>query len=284
MRKIPILVVALWIWAQVGSAEASLMNVNLTAPNFQPFPYATDVHVKLSSSEPIYIFQTYSNNTQSMFSQVPLKPAVVTGNLTTEVRLDWHTFPPSVVFPGGQVHIGFAGSIPPRCHFCDTPGVFITESYWTSGEPIGPLLGLLSPVFIPPSSIGPAPTWLVGRVDLFEEGPELGRIGSIWWEDQAISASFFNFTTVPVLASIAFASFPDMIALENLNESLTGFGPASPVQLFMPVPLPAAVPEPASIVLLGAGLMGLLAARNRSSRKIGERRQLKPIGNPKTPH
>lgn len=136
--------------------------------------------------------------------------------------------------------------------------VGISESNWTlGGLPVVPKVSLGSIDFDGESS-----DFLVARLSLFDDLAGSNQIGTMWWEQQATSATCRNFTTGPVFASIAFARFQNMVALENLNESLTGFGADSPIQLCTPTP----VPEPASLLLLGAALAGLACSRRS---KIG---------------
>lgn len=259
MKKFLKIITGCFFLILTQSATATLLNLDVTNLTNR-FPGVDDIHIKLVSVSPITINQTYSVNPHNN-NVIPLQPAIVTGNGTTSVSLDWTTQVISgqklVIANGQQVHIGFSN--------VDTifqNAISISESYWTDdGVRIGPVSGLVSPIFIP--DIGPSPRWLVTRVSLFNEvaGP---NIGTMWWQNSATSANFFNLTTLPVFASTSVAFFDSMVPLEELNGNLLGFGPESEVQFYAPI----SVPEPSTPLLFFAGFAGIILSRRLVLNKI----------------
>lgn len=240
MREAVILSCVLSVFATVGlqPANAVLMNTDFenTTGNV-----ANDYHLKVVSTNPIPIDNTFTSG-----GDVAFNAPTVTGAGTTSVSLD---FAGATVNPGQTTHVGFLS--------IGNFDVKVAESFWTfGGLEILPRIGMASATFT-----GAASDFLVARVSLFDDLAGSNLIGTMWWEDQASSATINNFTTEPVYASIAFARFSNMIPLENLNESLTGFGTESGIQFLAPIP----EPETYAMLMAGLGLIGFMTRRRRKN-------------------
>jgi hypothetical protein len=173
----------------------------------------------------------------------------ITGAGTTRASLDFYGGA-TLVHPGQTIHIGFAS--------IGNSNVKVAESFWALDAPEVLPIGMASATFN-----GAASDFLVARVSLFDDAAGSHQIGTMWWEDQASSVALNNFTTEPVYASVAFAHFSNMIPLEDLNASLTGFGPESGIQFLAPIP------EPETYVMFMAGL-GLMSFMARYRRRKGQ--------------
>lgn len=218
-------------------AAALLMNTDITNTTGN---VVNDYHIKLESDNPIDV-----QNTFRFGGDVAFDSPTITGNGSTSVSLD---FSGATVNNGQDTHIGF---------YTPTGNVKITESYWTlGGVEVTPRLGKVSANFY-----GTSTDYLVARVSLYDDILGTNQIGTMWWEDQAQSVDFFNYTSIDVYASFAFARFSQQVALADLNDSLSGFGAESGIQLLRPVP------SPATLWLLGVGLVGLTMLKRYDCKK-----------------
>lgn len=215
------------------NADAALMNVDFKNSTGN---VASDYHLKLVSSNPINISNTYRFGGDVVFN-----PPTITGSGSNNLSLD---FAGATVNNGQTTHIGFYA-----------PGNFdikVAESFWTFGNlEVLPRIGMKSVAFN-----GASTDFLVERINLFSDLAGSNLVGTMWWEDQAASLRNFNYTTEPVFASFATLRSQNMIPLENLNHSLSGFGSESQIQYFAPVP------EPSTLLLVGFGLAGFAIRRH----------------------
>ena len=196
---------------------------------------ANDYHLKLVCPTPITIDSTFQSGGQVVFD-----PPTITGNGTNTVSLD---FAGATVNNGETTHIGFAD--------IGNFDIKVAESFWTfGGIEILPRLAMATATFN-----GAAGDFLVARISLYDDMLGSNLIGMMWWEEQAAMADIYNYTTESMYASVSFGRFQDMIQLEDLNESLTGFGPESQIQFY------AGVPEPMSLLLTAIGLASLCLIR-----------------------
>lgn len=215
IKKLVILSCVLSAYAVVGTrtADAILMNTHFTNTTGN---VANDYHLKLVSPNPINISNTYCFGGDVVFNE-----PTITGNGSTDVSLD---FAGSTVNSGQTVHVGFYA-----------PGNFdirVAESFWTSGDlEVLPRIGMKSAAFD-----GTTNDFLIERISLYDDLAGTNLIGTMWWEDLGASVINRNLTTQPVFASYAYLRSPTMIPLEDLNYSLTGFGPESPIHYNAPFP------------------------------------------------
>jgi hypothetical protein len=212
------------------TANAAFMNTDFqnTTGNM-----ANDYHLKLVSNAPITVFDTYEHGGNA---NVTFNAPKINGNGSNSVTLDWSG---ATVNNKDITHVGFAAYGMAE----------VAESYWTvGGLELHPRIGFLTAVFS-----GATTDFLVERILLFSDLSGTELIGTIWWEDQAMAVTNYNFSGVVAFASVSTARFSTEIPLEDLNESLTGFGSESAIQQYTP----SAVPEPASLLLMASSLAGL---------------------------
>jgi hypothetical protein len=207
-----------------------------------------DYHVKLRADQNIDL--------SGIGSTGPLGAGPVTGNGTREVTASWS---------GGTVNQG------QECSFslntamgAGTPnGLTVAESWWTLGgiKVVSATSGRLgSAMFDGTSGSG---DWVVARIMLYDSLSGANQIGTEWVEGRADSAVISNQTSDgPIFASWAFNTPGAFIPVQDLNDSLGGFGPPTPIQFLAPVP------EPSTFVLGTAGIViGLVCAGVRRGLK-----------------
>jgi hypothetical protein len=97
--------------------------------------------------------------------------------------------------------------------------------------------------------------WLVGSCGAF---PQYWSIGSYGWGESVV---FYNSDGSPVTTPQQ-PELPQLPELINIGE--TRIGPGYDLDLWLErETAPAPVPEPATVILLGAGLLGMLGYRKR---------------------
>jgi hypothetical protein len=171
----------------------------------------------------------------------------VSGNQTDRVTITFTVVPDTSLggsystnlFPQGYgTHVGIRGD----------GSVRVADSYWSNGGTAANSSdGHLPGVNFSGTSID----WLVTRVSIYDSSGNV--IGQEWEEQQAASFSLTG-SNVPLYVSYATLLSPTQIPLEDLNNSLTGFGSESPVVRLAA----AAVPEPSGLVIASIGILGML--------------------------
>jgi hypothetical protein len=185
-------------------------------------------------------FSQVSGNTVTFMGN-PISAIQISGNGTTSVAV---TFSGTTFNANDWTHVGIFG----------TGNARITDSFWTiNGVPVFSNDGHMPGV----AFTGTSTSWLIVRVTIYDALNNV--IGHEWAEEQATADSLTG-SGVPLFVSTATMLSSTQIPLDQLNENLGGFGPESPI-----TPLPS-LPEPSSLALAGAGLLGLALARARSRR------------------
>jgi hypothetical protein len=216
---------------------------------------ANDYHVRLEAD---------ANIDTSVLVNANGFPSIRTrGNGTKAVRIDWSG---ATINPGGTISEGFGivgAKLPPNLR--------ITESYWTLGglKVVALTSGRLATGDF--NGTVASDPWGVVRVSLFDDLTGTDQIGTEWIEGQVNPATLTNYAIVsnqtsdgPIFASWAFRLPGAFVPLDELNSSLGGFGPQTPIQEL------AAAPEPSSVVLFGlGGACCVLACRCRKRKQQG---------------
>lgn len=190
-----------------------------------------DFHVLIQGDGLYQSLTTYEGG------QVPFpKVEISYGNGTAEIS--WSG---ASVMPGQVTHVGVAG-----------PAFTIVDSWWTidgQRDKPNPYYGtLLTPYF------SASDFFTVVRVSLFDDPLGTHQIGTDWAEGFGEFSSLANETPDgPVFASYATLFSPTEIPLQDLNSSLTGFGPESQIMSYQAM----GTPEPGTLVLLGSTMAGL---------------------------
>jgi hypothetical protein len=166
----------------------------------------------------------------------------VSGNGTQQVTVTFS----GQTFPAGYwTHVG-VGTL-------GNNDIHIAESHWSeNGAPAGGMAGAVPGV----KFLGASASWTVERVALYDATNNV--IGHEWAEAQG-SGPVITPTDVGLYYSTATLISPTQIPLDQLNNSLGGFGPESPIQ-FLP---PASAPAPPTLVLACVGGLCLLGRRWR---------------------
>lgn len=200
---------------------------------------ANDYHIKVhSDSQNITIG---GNHWDTGFGAVPWPSFSASGEGTQDVGLNWSG---ATVNSGEKVHVGAYG----------LPSDFvITESWWTlGGAKLMPSFGQASASFD-----GLGTTYQVAWVDLYDGANNL--IGSQWIQELgSVQPTIFNATSDAIYVSYGFWQTNTPIPIEQLNATDLN---RSNFSQFSPIVRLAGVPEPGSLLLFGAGFLGLLSVR-----------------------
>jgi hypothetical protein len=167
----------------------------------------------------------------------PVTNITVTGNGTDQVTVNYS----GTTFSEGQwTHVGIRGT--------GTTDAMIQNAYWSiNGTPVDSIDGHQAGV----DFSGTSSQWMVVRVTDYDSMGNV--IGHNWSEAQAGGFSLVGNPGVNLYVSYATLLSPTEIPLDQLNESLTGFGQESSIFTL------SAVPEPSSLVLASVGSLGLMA-------------------------
>jgi hypothetical protein len=195
----------------------------------------------------------------------------VSGNGTKSLQVTLNTR----LAPNTQDHIPF----PPRYFthagfFSDSPGLVNTAkiqySRWSyNGQPVNSDFGHMPGVEFQ----GTSSVWRIVRITEYDSAGDVD--GHEWSEEQASDYSLFG-SDVPLNVSIATFVSSTQIPLDALNNDFKDnqgnqYNP-TPVQLDGPPQLlPAAVPEPGTLTLLGTGAMSLIVYGWRRRKRIAGR-------------
>jgi hypothetical protein len=206
---------------------------------------ADDLHLTLQGDRGAFLV------TASQAS--PLQTPAISPEPAKTVTLDWSAPPFSIPINAlATVYLTLNvcnGSVISACPL----GISITSAYFTQGGTFIGNIGILSPLIY---ATGPAPRRRVTRVvDQLAVGPPMVAVHE-FYEDFVSTTetpAFINTSAVPVFASTSTAFFDQEVLPEALNDNLTGFGPASPFELY----LPSTVPEPSSLFILLTSLLAL---------------------------
>jgi hypothetical protein len=239
-KVIVVAVVALLALECPDIADAGYLKFNTHFKNTTG-SMVNDYHVRLEADEPINISRTWEFG-----GNVKFQSGKVTGDGTNSVVIDWSG---ATVNQGQTAHCGVSTSN-------YNPSIRIVESWWTVG----------GVKFIPNLNDGVQAQadfdggsgFTVARIELYDDIFGSNVIGTEWIEGPGNLFSISNKTLDgPVFVSVATLASPTEIPIEDLNYSLSGFGPQSVIFELNPVP------EPASIMLLGLG--GLVMLRRRKA-------------------
>jgi PEP-CTERM motif len=167
---------------------------------------------------------------------------VVSGNGTDKVEV---TYSGTTFSAGQSAHVGIFGT--------GGSNATIANAYWTiNGKPVNSLDGHQAGV----KFTGTSSEYLLVRVTDYNSSHQV--IGHNWTEAQATGFTLVGNPGVNLNVSYATMLSPTEIPLNQLNESLTGFGSESSIMTL------SSTPEPSSMVLAALGMLGVAAyARSR---------------------
>lgn len=201
---------------------------------------ANDYHIKLHASQNIDVTHHWETGGNVVFPGFSSS-----GGGSPDLNLNWSG---ATVNQGQTVHVGASGSL--------GVSVQITESWWTFGG----IKLTTQPTNTQASAHfdGAGSLFQIAWVDLFDSSNNL--IGSEWIEELGSTApTIFNAGSDPIRVSYAFMTSSVEIPIEDLN---AGLGRNNFTQ-FTPITELQGVPEPASLSLIAAGLIGLIGSRRR---------------------
>ena len=167
----------------------------------------------------------------------------ISGNDSTHVTL---TYTGTTFNQNDWTHVGLGGM---------GSGVTISNSFWSdNGSQVQSSAGHQPGITFK----GTSSTFMLVRVTDYDTNNNV--IGHEWAEQQSASFKLMG-TTVPLHVSMATMTSPTEVPLVQLNGSLTGFGPESPIMSL------GAVPEPSSGILAAVALLAMLGYFQ--SRRLG---------------
>jgi len=158
-------------------------------------------------------------------------------------------FSGATLLPGQWTHVGAEGT-------SSSPAVVQTLAEWTfNGAPVGPN-GLSGKLLDLPSGNANDSNFETARVT-FYDAPAIGNvIGHEWIEvngNGPQDVQLVNSNPIPLYGSVAYLNSPTLIPLDQLNETLGGFGADGNIMTFSAVPEPASLFMACTAVLISLG-------------------------------
>ena len=233
-------IVTFWaiLLGQARNGDAGFLSFNTDLVNTTG-SVLNDYHVKLVSTAPITISDTFQSGGDVVFNS-----GVVNGNGTNSVTIDWSG---ATVNQGQTSHVGAATA-------AYDPSIIIQESWWTfGGVKFVPNTGTQATGFFSGGSF-----FTVARISIFDSPGATTLLGTEWMQGAGNLLNVANRTSDgPIYVKVATRTSQNAIPLSDLNFSLTGFGPDSPVLQLSPVP------EPSSLLTFGVGMLCLVGYARR---------------------
>jgi hypothetical protein len=242
--------------APLDHARAGSFYLNVDENNNSGSP-AYGLEIGLGSNFTIQVDGTYQHTSPNSPSVAFPNPGAISGSPGKSPEIEWKG---ATIGMGVWTHVGAYGR--------SANDLYLAGAHWldNSGMFSGAATGTPSISFVN----WDAPDFGVVRVTMY--GGNGSVLGHAWWEvpAQPGSTSFATVVNADLNTPTIYASWayntpsPTPIPIQDLNESLTGFGPESPITSL-------SIPEPSSLLLLGLGACGCV---------LYGKRMVKPIKHP----